>query len=197
MASTLVLPGLPSSNGSTIIQTSNFANIGAHWSQISWEDAFRRVDALGREKFPFFPLSKPPVQQIWVFLERNNMPSGSENIATLIAARVYTRLDTLVPQNRVAGVTPSNLKSETRLADVTEYAVQRLTQADGQIYHNIDVGGAKGMVTMDPDTSTLIAPTSGYQASYEAMSMLYQAVAASVPSVTPLMKLVNGRHPLV
>lgn len=190
---TITYPSLPSTNGATIIQTSNFvlANV---YEQITYEDAMSRAKSFGLSAFHKFPGKDPGPSYRWFV--RNNLPAGGENLATIICIRGVAIIKTASPVNNIANVTRTNLSLKSWVGEVTSWSPVKYVAADGQIYHDVAYHRADGTVYLDNDTQYFALPTNGYQMHYEVMNFFLKPVAANVPDVGPSYKLITGRNPL-
>jgi hypothetical protein len=193
VAISLVLPGLPTGNGASVIQTSNFV-ISAVYKEIDYDAALARVKTLGQALFFSFPGKDPGPLFHWY--ERTNMVNGTESLATLIKARGTMVNKTLSPANTVAGATKTNVAFKSFVGEAHAWHPVRLTTTDGQMYYDVAYHASYGTVFLDPELQTYVLPTSGYQAKYEIDNFLFKPVAATTPDSTPIFRLVNGRNPV-
>lgn len=196
MATTLTLPGLPTSNSETIIQANNFDS-GANFAAVDWETLIPRIVARGEHLFQGFPKKKPQSNGVsWTFFERSNMSSGNEGVATVVGIRVERLIHTQAPRNVVASVSRVNLSVAQWQVTVFTWATVVITTTDGQIYHDVMRSCAETSAFVDPETGAYVLPTNGYQMLYEAANFLLTPVAAGAPTSAPIFKAINGRLPL-
>lgn len=193
MTVVIALPALPSSNGASIIQTSNFA-LSSVYAEITYAAALARVKNMGQHLFSGFPGKDPGPSYHWY--ERSNMSSGSENLATIVATRSSAVNRVVPPLNTVASTVSRNVTLKSFIVEVLHWTPVRVTMTDGQIYHDVEYHSASATAYIDPETQIYAMPTNGYQALYEAVGFMLKPVAGTTPDYSNLYKAANGRNPL-
>lgn len=189
---TATLPGLPTGLGATVIQANAISLQTGDYTDLSWDEAQKRVRTLGKQFFLDFPSGvKDPN---WRFYTRKDMASASASQSTIIGIRTRVVSVTQKALNTTTMVTGSFPASRT-LVEVFAWHYCEVTLTNGSKYGDVILSKASVTVLQDPETSALLSPTNGYQAVYEAVDMLLKPVAASAPLWDPTYAIISGVNP--
>lgn len=195
MATAMVLPGLPSGLGTTIIQANALNIPAAEYTPLDWTSAQRRVNELGRGLFIDFPGGKNP-DTSWLFFTRTDMTGSNASQKTLMGVRLRSVGGSRSALN-VADMDYKPFPTIRKTIQVYLWHHVEVTLTNGSKYGDVQLSIAGATVMVDPETGQLIVPTSGYEAIYEALGMLLKPVAAGAPGWTPAYAGLAGLNPNV
>lgn len=195
MATSIVLPALPSGLGSTIIQANALSIPVGEYTQIDWYTAQRRVADMGKQYFPDFPMGKNP-DTSWTFFTRTDMTGASAGQKTILGVQVRTIGANRSALNPTSMIT-ANFPTTRKIVRVFMWHVVEFTLTNGAKYLDVQLSITGATVFVDPETGQLLTPTNGYQAVYEALSLLLKPVAAGAPLWDPAFASLAGLNPNV
>jgi hypothetical protein len=193
MAVTATVPGLPTTNGASLIQASTFA-LSAIADKVEHGDALDYIGRSGSSSFRGFPstISKKN-REMNRFYTRNNMTNGKENLSTLFWVKTLNLVTPLVPTNVVAGVQRVNLALKSTAVEVRAFHIISWQTSDGQQYSYTKRAGVEDEVFTNPETGEFMLPTSAYQCLYECVAFFFKPVAGTTPTNSGLFTLIGGR----
>lgn len=196
MASSAVLPALPTSYGATIIQANALSLPAAtEYEQVTFEAARESLLLLGQDLFPEFPFSAKSAPANTTFYSRKDIVTAAAPSSTIASVRRRTSTGNRKPNSTVS----SNSYTTVTKVDVLVkmWHIVEVTLTDGTKIVDGLLSTAGFMALRDPETAAILIPTSGYLAQLEAQSLLLKAVAAGAPTYDPFYAGVLGRNPNV
>jgi hypothetical protein len=197
MASSAVIPALPTSFGGTLIQANQLTlPAGTEYEQISYEAAKEALALLGGQdlflEFPFGSKSEPVNT---TFYSRKDIVSAAAPSSTIALVRRRTTVGNRAPNS----TTTNNSKTTVTKVDVLVkmWHIMEVTLTDGTKFVDGLLSVAGFTAIRDPETAAILIPTSGYLALLEACDFILKPVAAGAPTYDPFYAAVLGRNPNV
>jgi hypothetical protein len=195
MATAMILPGLPSGLGSTVIQANAILVPAGDYTLLDWNSAQRLVNETGRGFFPDMPNGNTP-NPAWQFYTRTDMTGASAAQKTLVGINRRTLTGTRKALNTTT-MTYGEFPGDRRRIDVYVWHSVEVTLTNGAKYADVSLSKAGATVFIDPETRQYIVPTNGYQTIHEAMAFLLKPVAAGAPLYDPAYAALAGLNPNV
>lgn len=196
MASSAILPALPTNYGGSVIQANCLSlPAGTEYEQVSYEAAKEALSLLGQELFLEFPFSSKSEPANTTFYSRKDIVSAAAPSSTIALVRRRTSVGTRAPNS----TTSNNSKTTVTKVDVLVkmWHIMEITLTDGTkiVEGLLSVAGFSSV--RDPETAAILIPTSGYLALLEACGFILKPVAAGAPTYDPFYAAVLGRIPNV
>lgn len=196
MATTVVLPAIATAFGGTIIQSDNLLlPAGTEYEQVTFEVARDALSLLGQDLFPEFPFSAKSSPQNTNFYQRKDVVSAAAPSSTIVSVRRRSITGNRKPNSTVSNNSFTTVTKVDVL--VKAWFVVEMTLTDGTKIVDGLLHTAGFMCQRDPESASIIIPTTGYRALLEALGFILKPVAAGAPIYDPFYAAVLGRNPNV
>lgn len=197
MASTAVLPAIPTSFGGTLIQANALTlPAGTEYELVDFNTARATLRILGEALFPEFPFTAKQPDPNVSYYRRKDVLTSAAPAATIVAVhRRITSSRRAVNSGAVNGVQYSVVKITVT---VTAWHVMEITLGDltSKILEGLVTKSAFTAVR-DPETASVLIPTSGYLTLLETNGFILKPVAAGAPTYEPFYAAAIGSNPNV
>jgi hypothetical protein len=190
MATTSILPALPSGLGSTVVQANALILQANDYVPVSWSRAQQFVkDNGGGTVYAGFPVATKEDTTISFYM-RGDLATAEAPKVTLAMVKSAANAMSKSP---TGGTT--SIKSTRITVSISLWHWVDVTLTDGSKFSDVLRSDAGMTVLRDPETNAIMIPTNGYQQLHETTSFIMKPVAAGAPVYDPLYAAVVGLNP--
>jgi len=192
MATAITYPADPVTQGATVIQASVFDIVSADYTLITWASAMNIAKSKTSALDGMPSGNENPT---WMFLTRSDLSGATATLRNLLGIQTTVR-------SKSHNVY-SSAKGAMITVPVQKYTVwahnwhpATLTLTDLTSIPEWVVASARMQILVDPETGQLIYATETHRGLYEAIGLLLNQNAATVPTLEPLINAISGVRPV-